>query len=81
MTGNCRARFVHYLLMWHGSRAGEFCLRSMRCMHIVFALLESVPQHEAQHGLRRASGFAGKLYQAALLSLSENGLLHAWCSL
>lgn len=77
MAGNSRARFVHDLLVRHSAGADDFCLSHARCLYIVFALLESVPKHETQHGFRGAPRFTGKLYQAALLRLSENWLLHA----
>lgn len=55
MASNGRARFVHNLLVRHGAGAGDFLLGHARCLYIVFALLESVPQHETQHGLGGAS--------------------------
>ena len=76
MVGNGRARFVHDFLMRHGAGARDFSLGHARCQYIVFALLESVPKHESEHGLGGASGFAGKPYQAALLRLRESCLSH-----
>ena len=80
MAGNSCARFVHYLLVRHGAGPGDFRLGHARRLYIVLALLEPVPQYESQHGLEGAPGFARKLYQAALLRLSEGWLWHVLCS-
>jgi hypothetical protein len=80
MAGNGRARVVHYLLVRHGAGAGDFGLGHARGLYIVVALLESVPKHKAQHGLRGAPRFTGKLYQVALLGLTQIWLWHPVCS-
>ena len=76
MTGNGCARFVHDLLVRNGTGARDLLLGRSRCLYVVFALIESVPQHETQHGLRGAPGFTCKLNQAPLPRLGEKGLLH-----
>ena len=40
------------------------------------AKVETVPEHESQHGLGRATGIADKRFKAALLGLSHRELFH-----
>ena len=57
--------------------AGERCDSVVHRLHHVVAVVEAVPQDEAQHSLGRALCVAGEPFEAALFSRSERERLHA----
>jgi len=57
--------------------AGERCDSLVDRLHHVAAIVESVPQDEAQHGLGRALCVAGEPFEAAPFHRSERERLHA----
>jgi hypothetical protein len=71
------AGFIGHLAVRDCACSRQFHFSAARGSYVFFAKLESVPEHESQHRLRCAPGFAGELLQAALLRFGECWLMHA----